>query len=86
MSAFIAELENHPGELARLCEAMTSRGVNLLLGATTQGNSGVVAVIADDEAAAQAALDGTGIEYLPRPALTDRQDGEPARRWRGDLP
>jgi len=77
MSAFIAELENHPGELARLCEAMTSRGVNLLLCATTQGNSGVVAFIADDEAAAQAALDGAGIEYLLRPALTVRMENLP---------
>ena len=67
MSAFTAELDNHPGELARLCEAMASSGVNLLLCATTHGGSGVVAFIADDEAAAQAALDSAGIEYLLRP-------------------
>ncbi len=59
MSAFIAELENHPGELARLCEAMASSGVNLLL------------------CAAQAALDGAGIEYLLRPALTVRMENLP---------
>ena len=70
MSAFTVELDNHPGELARLCEAMASSGVNLLLCATAQGNSGVVAFIADDEAAAQAVLDGAGIDYLLRPALT----------------
>ena len=57
MSAFTVELDNHPGELARLCEAMASSGVNLLLCATAQGNSGVVAFIADDEAAAQAVLE-----------------------------
>jgi hypothetical protein len=33
---------------------MASSGVNLPLCATTHGNSGVVAFIADDEAAAQA--------------------------------
>ena len=55
MSAFTVELDNHPGELARLCEAMASSGVNLLLCATTHGNSGAVAFIADDEAAAIAA-------------------------------
>lgn len=70
MSAFTVELDNHPGELARLCEAMASGGVNLLLCATTHGNSGAVAFIADDEAAAQAVLDEAGIEYLLRPALT----------------
>jgi hypothetical protein len=70
MSAFTVELDNQPGELARLCEAMASSGVNLLLCATTHGNSGVVAFIADDEAAAQAALEGADIQYLIRPAVT----------------
>jgi hypothetical protein len=77
MSVFAAELDNHPGELARLCEAMASSGVNLLLCATTRGGSGVVAFIADDEAAAQAALDDAGIEYLLRPALTVRMENLP---------
>ena len=77
MSAFTVELGNHPGELARLCEAMASSGVNLLLCATTHGNGGVVAFIADDEAAAQAALDRAGIEYLLRPALTVRMQNVP---------
>ncbi len=53
MSAFTVELENQPGELARLCEAMAGSRVNLLLCATTHG-SVVVAFIADDEASAQA--------------------------------
>src|SRR5213078_1716208 len=70
MSAFTVELGNQPGELARLCEAMASGGVNLLLCATTHGGSGVVAFIADGEAAAQAALQGAGIPYLIRPAVT----------------
>jgi hypothetical protein len=70
MSAFTVQLDNQPGELARLCEAMASSGVNLLLCATTHGKSGVVAFIADDEAAAQAALQGAGIQYLIRPAVT----------------
>ena len=77
MSAFTAELDNSPGELARLSEAMASSGVNLLLCATTHGGSGVVAFIADDEAAAQAVLDGAGIEYLLRPALTVRMENLP---------
>ena len=51
-SAFTVELGNQPGELARLCEAMAGSGVNLLLCATTYSGSGLVAFIADDEAAA----------------------------------
>jgi hypothetical protein len=77
MSAFTVELDNQPGELARLCEAMASSGVNLLLCATTYGGSGVVAFIADDEAAAQAVLDGAGIGYLMRPAVTVRMENLP---------
>ncbi len=77
MGAFTVELDNRPGELARLCEAMAGTGVNLLLCATTHGNSGVVAFIADDEAAAAAVLDGAGIEYRLRPALTVRMENLP---------
>ena len=40
MSTFTVELDNRPDELARLCEAMASSGVNLLLCATTYGDSG----------------------------------------------
>jgi hypothetical protein len=77
MSAFTVELDNHPGELARLCEAIASSGVNLLLCATTHGNGGVVAFIADDEAAAQAVLDDAGTGYLLRRALTVRMENLP---------
>jgi hypothetical protein len=77
MSAFTVELDNQPGELARLCEAMAGSGVNLLLCATTHGDSGVVAFIADDEASAQAVLQSTGIEYLIRPAVTVKMENLP---------
>jgi hypothetical protein len=77
MSAFAVSLEDQPGELARLCEAMASSGVNLLLCATTYSGSGVVAFIADDEASAQEALEATGLEYLMRPALTVKLENLP---------
>ena len=77
MSAFTVELANQPGELARLCQAMASSGGGLLLCATTRGERGVVAFIADDKAAAQAVLEGAGIDYLIRPALTVQMDNRP---------
>jgi len=77
MSAFIVELDNQPGELARLCETMASSRVNLLLCATTHGGSGAIAFIADDEGSAQAVLDRAGIEYQMRPALTVRMQNLP---------
>jgi len=45
--------------------------------ATTRGERGVVAFIADDKAAAQAVLEGAGIDYLIRPALTVQMDNRP---------
>jgi len=77
MSAFVVSVADQPGELARLCEAMASSGVNLLLCATTYSGSGVVAFIADDEASAQEALEATGLEYLMRPALTVKLENMP---------
>jgi hypothetical protein len=77
MSAFTVELKKQPGELARLCSAMAARGVNLVLCGMSHGDSGTVAFIADDEAAARAALDGAGMEFAERPALTVRMDNVP---------
>jgi len=77
VSAFAVSLEDQPGELARLCEAMADSGVNLLLCATTYSGSGVLAFIADDEAAAQDVLEAMGLEYLMRPALTIKLENLP---------
>jgi hypothetical protein len=77
MSAFTVELKNQPGELARLCDAMAARGVNLIVCGTSHGDSGTVAFIADDEAAARTTLEGAGIEFTERPALTVRMDNVP---------
>jgi hypothetical protein len=77
MSAFTVELDNQPGALTRLCEAMADRGVNLLLCGTTYGDSGVIAFIADDEVAAMSVLDSVGLKYLVRPALTVRMENSP---------
>ena len=77
MSVFTVDLKNQPGELARLCEAMAGRGVNLVLSATTWDDGGTVVFIADDEASAQRVLENIGIEYTMRPALTIRMDNQP---------
>jgi hypothetical protein len=77
MSVFTVELENKPGELARLCEAMADNKINLVLAAMALGDDGTVAFVADDEAAAQAALEDAGLEYAMRPALTIRMENQP---------
>src|SRR5215469_9280460 len=77
MSVFTVDLKNQPGELARLCEAMAGRGVNLILCATTRGEDGTVAFIADDEASAETVLTDAAIGYARRPALTIRMENQP---------
>ena len=77
MSVFTMDLANQPGELARLCEAMAGRGINMVLSAVAQADGGTVAFIADDEAAAQAALEDEGLPYAMRPALTIRMENQP---------
>jgi hypothetical protein len=77
MSVFTVDMENQPGELARLCEAMAAGQINLVLSATARGDEGTVAFVADDEAGAQAALLDIGFEYEMRPALTVRMDNQP---------
>jgi hypothetical protein len=77
MSVFTVDLKNQPGELARLCEAMAGRGVNLILSATARGEDGTVAFVADDEASAETALTAAGAGYTRRPALTVRMENQP---------
>jgi len=77
MSVFSVDLKNQPGELARLCEAIAGRSVNLILCATTRGEDGTVAFIADDEASAETALQQADIGYTKRPALTIRLENQP---------
>ena len=77
MSVFIMDLANQPGELARLCEAMAGRGINVVLSAMACADGGTVAFIADDEDAAQAVLEDEGLPYAMRPALTIRMENQP---------
>jgi hypothetical protein len=77
MSVFTVDMKNQPGELARLCEAMAGRGVNLVLSVTARGDGATVVFIADDEASAETVLRQAGIPYAIRPALTIRMENQP---------
>ncbi len=87
MNAFLVELKNRPGELAKIAEAIGQKGINItgFTGATC-GDSGSVALITNDEAGARRALSDAGymareIELVPT-ALADRPGtlAEAARR------
>jgi hypothetical protein len=57
MNAFLIELQNKPGELARITEAIAAKGVNLtaVTGATC-GSSGSLAILTADDATTRTAL------------------------------
>jgi hypothetical protein len=57
MNAFLVDLENKPGEIARVTEAIAARGVNITgVGGTTGGTRSRVAFLVNDEPGMRAAL------------------------------
>ena len=61
MKAFLVDLENRPGELARVTEAIAARGVNITaISGSTCGTGGRVALMTGDDATAETAIRGTG--------------------------
>jgi hypothetical protein len=64
MDVFIIELENRPGMLAGLAEAIADKGINIeAIAAATSSDSGNVALLTNDEAGTRSVLDGTGVTY-----------------------
>jgi hypothetical protein len=62
MNAFIVEVRNTPGELARIAGALGDAGVNITTGAGLGLDSvGGFGFLTDDEAGAQKALDSAGV-------------------------
>ena len=57
MNAFLVELENKPGELARITEALASKGADITgVSGSTCGSSGSVALMTDNEATTRTTL------------------------------
>jgi hypothetical protein len=64
MNAFLVDLEDKPGELARITEAIAAKGVDITaMSGATCGEHGKVAIITADEDAAAAALRTTGASF-----------------------
>ena len=57
MNAFLVDLENKPGALATLAEAIAAKGVNLLgVSGTSCSDGGRVAIVTADDATTRAVL------------------------------
>ena len=57
MNAFLVDLENKPGELARIGETLAAKGINVTgVAGSTCGSRGTVAIMTADDAATRSAL------------------------------
>jgi hypothetical protein len=61
MNAFIVDLMNKPGELARLAEAIAQKGINITgFAGATAGGTGTVVLVTNDEAGTRSAISEKG--------------------------
>jgi hypothetical protein len=65
MNAFIIELENRPGTLADVADAIAEKGINIagVAGAAASAGSSAVAIVTNDEAGTRSVLDASGTRY-----------------------
>jgi hypothetical protein len=64
MHAFLIELENQVGELARITEAIAAKDINITgFSGSTCGDGGTILVLTDDDASTKAALQGVGCSF-----------------------
>ena len=87
MRAFIVNLDNRPGTLADLGEALGERGINITgLAGTTWEGAGAAGIVTNDDTGAAVALDEGGFAYrqveVVSATIEDRPGslGEAARR------
>jgi len=78
MNAFIVELTNKPGELARVTEAIAQKGINIegFAGATA-GGAGTVVIVTNDEAGTRRALSDAGCSAREVELVTASLDHAP---------
>ena len=81
MNLFSVELNNQPGELARLGDVCAQRGVNLQLAGVVRGERATILFSASDEAAVRTALEGAGLEFTERPALQVKCADQPGEKF-----
>jgi hypothetical protein len=80
MREVVVQATHHPGELARIANALSLKGVNLkAVAALAIGHQGVVRIIPDDIEAARSALQAANIRFEENEVVTvllENQAGE----------
>jgi hypothetical protein len=64
MNAFLVDLENKPGEFARVSEAIAKKGINItMISGATCGSSGRLALATDNDGATRSVLAEANCTY-----------------------
>jgi len=78
MREFRVSLPNRPGELARLADVFSAKGLNLKsVTVVAEGNRAIACVVADDVAGARTALQEARIPFGEAELLTELVENEP---------
>jgi hypothetical protein len=82
MSAFVVQVQNQPGEGAKILQALADRGLNVMIAAAGYGDTAIATLVTDDNEAAKEALNAAGLSCAEVPIVKVRlrnQPGEGAR-------
>ena len=78
MNAFIVELTNKAGELARVTEAIAEKGIDIVgFAGATAGSAGAVVLLTNDEAGTRRALEGARVTVREVETVTATLDAGP---------
>ena len=78
MIAFIVDLQDKPGEVARVAEAIAQKGINIEgFGGATAGGRGAVMLITNDEEGTRRALADAGCQVMESELVTASLEHQP---------
>lgn len=77
MNAFVIEVKNIPGEMARVTETLADRGINILPCGLGSADQFVLNLVAADEDSSRTALKDIGIPFRELPVLTVSLEDRP---------
>ncbi len=75
MNAFVFDLPNRPGEMARVTEALAARGINVLI----YDLGLALGVVASDEGATRTTFDDLGVAIREVPVVTGQHQSAISR-------
>ena len=64
MNAFLITVDNRPGALANIADAIAQKGINVAgIAGATEASTGTIAIVTNDEGGTRSALEGAGARF-----------------------